>query len=62
MSKKMPKNAVKPTYEYKEKNIYKTGNQYRIRVAGMSNYAPTLKQARTVRKYMKVSQQQGFII
>lgn len=65
--KKMKGKMVKdyPTvtdYQYKEKNIYKTGSRYRIRVAGMSCYADTLKEARTVRKYMKVSQQQGFII
>jgi hypothetical protein len=62
MSKRMPKNSVKTTYEYKEKNIYKAGKTYRVRVAGMSNYAPTLRQARIVRKYMKVSQKQGLII
>jgi len=64
MSKKIPNNSAKSLANYKwvEKNIYKTGNRYRVRVAGMSNYAPTLTQARKMRKYMRVSQKQGFII
>lgn len=62
MSKKVPQNNVKPTYEYKEKNIYKAGKSYRIRVAGQSTYRSTLSAARKARTYMKISQKQGPII
>lgn len=61
MSKKMKTNIVR-NYEWKEKNIYKTGKSYRIRVAGMSTYRKTLKAARTARSYMRLSQKQGNII
>lgn len=60
--KKMSDNNLKPAYLYKERNIYKVGTRYRVRVAGMSNYTTTLKKARIVRSYMKVSQKQGNII
>lgn len=62
-SKMEPKNKekavkkVKPTqvtnpYTKIGKNIYRTGTSYRVRVAGVSNYCHTKKEALAVRKYM----------
>lgn len=53
---------ITSNYTWVCKNIYKTGKTYRVRVAGMSNYAPTLKKAKIMRTYMKVSQKQGDLI
>jgi hypothetical protein len=43
----------KSDYVYVEKNIYKTGKSYRVRVGRRSEYAPTLKLARATKKIMK---------
>jgi hypothetical protein len=43
----------KRDYIYVEKNIYKTGTRYRVRVAGISVYEKTLNKARKLRKELK---------
>lgn len=43
------------SYLYVEKNIYKTGGVYRVRVGQFSGYALTLKKARKLRTLQKLS-------
>ena len=52
----MPKNKANKTmtnYTPVERNIYKTGNRYRVRVGDFSAYCPTLKEARIQKKLFK---------
>jgi DNA-binding XRE family transcriptional regulator len=46
-------NVKSKTYQAIEKNIYKVGKSYRVRVNGLSQYCPTITQARKVRKTLK---------
>lgn len=48
-------------YKYIDKNIYKVGNSYRIRVGNSSFYQPTIKKARKMRTLMKASHKRGKI-
>jgi hypothetical protein len=48
-------------YEYVEKNIYKRGRSYRIRVGDRNEYASTIKGARRIRTYLKIANKQGKI-
>ena len=61
MSRKMAENKSKPLYRYVEKNIYKTGSVYRVRVKGFSCYTYTLNKARAVRKFINDADKQGEI-
>ncbi len=49
------KKQPKTSYKYIEKNIYKTGDSYRVRVGGFSHNTPNLKIARKVRSLFKTS-------
>lgn len=52
--KKQMENAVKKSdYTYIEKNIYKAGKTYRVRVGNRSEYAPNITQARKLKKLFK---------
>jgi hypothetical protein len=53
--KKQVKNSQKRKTDYTpvEKNIYKTGNRYRVRVGRDSINASTLKEARQYKKILK---------
>ena len=53
--KKQTDNTSKQSYDYVEKNIYKTGSRYRIRVGTFSAYEPTREKARKRRALLKYS-------
>ena len=51
--KKQLENSKKEDYTYIEKNIYKTGKSYRVRVGKYSENGTSLTQARKIRKRLK---------
>lgn len=55
MNKKMKSKGSKKIsdYNYIEKNIYRTGNSYRVRVGNYSIYTDTLISARKSKKRFK---------
>jgi hypothetical protein len=55
MSKRMPQDNQKSSYTWVEKNIYKTGKSYRVRVGEFSAYAPTRQKARKARTLLRLS-------
>ena len=46
---------VNTNYTHVEKNIYKTGNRYRVRVGEFSSYCRTRKQARIEKTLLRQS-------
>lgn len=54
MTKSTPKKQM-TNYQAIEKNIYRTGNRYRVRVGEYSAYTTTLKQARIQKKLLRQS-------
>lgn len=46
-------NVSSKTYQSVEKNIYKVGKSFRVRVNGFSEYCPNITQARKARKWLK---------
>lgn len=53
MKNQKTKNQTKTDYVYVEKNIYKTGDRYRVRVGHYSSYAESLRKAREAKKLFK---------
>lgn len=51
--KKQATKKAKVTYQAIEKNIYKTGRSYRVRVGAVSEYCSTLLEARKAKKFWK---------
>lgn len=45
----------KSNYTYIEKNIYKDGKSYRVRVSGQSANCHTLTEARSFRRFLKTN-------
>ncbi len=53
--KKQKQKSAKTDYNYVEKNIYKTGTSYRVRVSGQSTNCRTLTEARKFKRFLKTN-------
>lgn len=62
INKKVNRTQATNPYEKVDKNIYRTGKSYRVRVADLSAYCTTKKDALKRRSWMRTSVSQGKIV